>query len=83
MKLLLMKKREFLLNQKKKSILKPKAKESNKKTNLFFFSGYKKTKVIYKYGFTYPKNKILFNTKTCKKTKNTNSNPKYTVLFIS
>ena len=64
MQLLLMKKHESLLNQKKKSILKPKAKDSNKKENLFFFSGYRKTKAIYRYGFIYPKNKILFNTKT-------------------
>ena len=48
----------------KKSILKPSAKESNRKVNLFFFNGYKKTKMMYKYGFIYPKNKILFNTKT-------------------
>tara|TARA_B110000967_G_C18577839_1_gene408138 strand:+ start:100 stop:264 length:165 start_codon:yes stop_codon:yes gene_type:complete len=32
----------------KKSILKPSAKESNRKVNLFFFNGYKKTKMMYK-----------------------------------
>ena len=48
----------------KKSILKPNKNESNKKPNLFFFKGYRKTKMMYKYGFTYPENKTLFRIKT-------------------
>ncbi|MGY0407532.1 MAG: hypothetical protein ACWIPJ_04145, partial [Polaribacter sp.] len=60
----------------------PIKKLKNKKGFFFSFKGYKKTKLIYKYGFINPRKEMLFNTKTCKKTKNSNKKPKYNALFI-
>ena len=66
----------------KKSIERPSKKLYNKNGNLFSFRGYKKTKTIYKYGFINPKNKMLFSTKTCKKSSKKNNVTMFNGLFI-
>jgi hypothetical protein len=58
----------------KASTNKPNKKDKLKKGILLLFSGYKKTKAMYKYGFIFSKNKTLFNTSACSRSKKINKN---------
>lgn len=67
----------------KASTHKPNKNDKNRKGNRFLRIGYKNTKAIYMYGFTYPKNSTLLKINTCNNNSVKNKKAMYSVLFIS